>query len=208
MSRRRLALIGSSVALAILGAAAWQREPQSMPVSEPVWSGDAEMQEPVPSALPAPRSTVPVAVPASERRPIGPTLPVTIDAPASLSVGGVADIAVSVDADRPLAAVQFVLHVDEQRLAVRSAVEGGWAGTAGARASFETETNAAESAITVRCRLETAHSGVARVATIQVQALAAGPAVVHLEDIRVVERGGRELPTAIASAVPTIVVTD
>jgi hypothetical protein len=68
--------------------------------------------------------------------------------------------------------------------------------------------NAAETVITIRSRLETPRSGVARVATIQIQALAAGPAVVHVEDVRVVERGGRELPAAIASAVPTIVVTD
>jgi hypothetical protein len=98
--------------------------------------------------------------------------------------------------------------VDEQRLAVRSAFEGGWAGTTGSRAWFETEMNAAETVITIRSRLETPRSGVARVATIQVQALAVGPAVVHVEDVRVVERGGRELPAAIANAVPTIVVTD
>ena len=207
MGRRIIALIGSLVALAMLAVAAWEHELQPTP-APPVGYAAAETYEPVPSTVPTPASAVPVVVPADERRPIGPTLPVTIDAPASLSVGEVADIAVSVDADRPLAAVEFVLHVDAQRLAVRSAFEGGWAGSAGSRASFETETNAAESAITVRCRLETPRSGVARVATIQVQALAAGPAMVHVEDVRVVERDGRQLPAAIASAVPTIVVTD
>jgi len=210
MSGRLLALIGSSVALAILAVAAWQDEPQPMAVLAPIGGDHAapETYKPVRSATPASRPSLPAAVAANARRPIGPTLPVTIDAPASLRVGEVADIAVSVGADRPLAAVQFVLHVDGQRLAVRSAFDGGWAGTVGSRASFETETNAAESAISIRSRLETPRSGVARVATIQLQALAAGPAAVHVEDVHLAEQGGHELPAAIASAVPTIVVTD
>lgn len=206
--RRMFGLLGFSVVLAILAVAAWEHEPSPMPVSAPVERADAGTNQPVPSAAPVPRSTLPVRVPANERRPIGPTLPVTIDAPTSLSVGEVADIVVSVMAAHPLAAVEFVLRVDDQRLAVRSASEGGWASTAGSRASFETETNAAESAITIRSRLEASRSGVARVATIEIQALAGGPAAVHIEEVRLVQRDGRELPSAIASSVPTILVTD